>query len=398
MPEFNLTRVVEAIYPSREDLEQVLATGRRLTIYHGIDPTGPHLHLGHLVGLLLLRRFQDAGHRIIFLIGDFTAQIGDPTDKLSPRQPISPVQVRQNFSTFRRQAAKIVNFHGRNAARVAWNSRWLGRLRAADLLKLMSQVSVGQMIERDMFQARLKEGKPIWLNEFLYPLLQGYDSVALNVDAEIGGNDQTFNMLMGRDLLKTYKNREKFVIATRLLVDPKTGRKIMNKSEGGSINLDDDPNSMYGKIMSLPDEVIFSVAGLCTNVPEATIEEWRAFHSRDAKMRVAHAVVALCRSDRAAAKAEAEFVATFQKRAAPTEMSEVLAVLGERLGTVLVRAGTVASQAEFRRLISAGAINEIDPSRAASRIDAATITDPFFTLARPLALKIGKHRFLRITF
>lgn len=385
--EIDLTRGIEAIFPSIESFRQALQSGRRLTIYHGADPTGPHLHLGHATNLLLLRRLQDLGHRVIFLIGDFTARIGDPSGKASARQPLSEKEIRQNFSTFRQQVAKVVRFHGWNRARVVWNSRWLRRLRAVDLLELMGKMTVGQMIERDMFQERLKRGAPIWLHEFLYPLLQGYDSVALDVDAEIGGNDQTFNMLMGRDLLKTYKNREKFVISTTLLVDPRTGKKLMNKSEGGLINLDDEPSEMYGKVMALPDEVIFSVAELCTLIPEATIVEWRTLHPRDAKMKVAKAVVALYHNERLAIKAEEEFVATFQKGAVPSETPEVKAVSGELLGAVLLRADRVASNGEFRRLISAGAIGEIN---------GLTISDPHFIIQQPLVLKIGKHRFLRI--
>jgi len=388
-PDSTLMRGVEAVFPSSEAFQQVLASGRKLAIYHGVDPTGPHLHLGHATNLLLLRHFQDLGHRVTFLIGDFTARIGDPSGKLSPRQPLSVTEVRQNFRTFRRQAAKIIRFRGRNAASVVWNSKWLGQLHLADILELMSHVTVGQMIERDMFQTRLKAGKPIWLNEFLYPLLQGYDSVALKVDVEIGGNDQTFNMLVGRDLLRVYRNQDKFVIATTLLMNPKTGKKLMNKSDGGLINLDDPPNVMYGKVMALPDEVIFSVAELCTMAPETTINEWRTLHPRDVKMQVARAVVTLYSNTKAAIRAEMEFVATFQKHVAPTEMKEIKAVFGERLSIVLIRAGSSTSQAEFRRLISAGAISEIN---------GAIITDPYLILTHPVALKIGKHRFLRIVF
>ncbi|MEK7622134.1 MAG: tyrosine--tRNA ligase [Patescibacteria group bacterium] len=384
----DLTRAVEQIYPSREALQAVLASGRKLTIYHGVDPTGPHLHLGHATNLILLRRFQEAGHKIIFLIGDFTARIGDPTGKMSARQALSADEVRQNFITFRRQAAKVISFRGPNRATVVWNSRWLGRLRAAEILELMGKVTVQQMIERDMFQARRKNGKPIWLNEFLYPLLQGYDSVALEVDVEVGGNDQTFNMLMGRDLLRAYRGREKFVITTTLLVNSKTGGKLMNKSEGGLINLDDSPEVMYGKVMALPDEVIFSIAELCTLTPTATIADWRALHPRDAKMQVARAAVTLYASVTAAAKAEAAFVATFQKGGAPTEMSEVRAAAGERLGAVLIRAGAVSSQAEWRRLVLAGAAREVA---------GGIITDSHLTIGRPLELKIGKHRFWRVT-
>lgn len=385
--EIDLTRGIEAIFPSIESFRQALQGGKRLTIYHGADPTGPHLHLGHATNLLLLRRLQDLGHRVIFLVGDFTARIGDPSGKLSTRRPLTEKEIRQNFATFRKQVAKVIRFHGRNSARVVWNSRWLKHLRAADFLELMGKVTVQQMIERDMFQERLKQGAPIWLHEFLYPLLQGYDSVALNVDAEIGGNDQTFNMLMGRDLLKIYKNREKFVISTTLLVDPRTGKKLMNKSEGGLINLDDEPNIMYGKVMALPDEVIFSVAELCTLVPEGVIAEWRILHPRDAKMRVAQAIVALYHSESLAMRAEAEFVTTFQKGITPSEMPEIKATSGELLSAVLLRADSVASNGEFRRLISAGAIGEINSS---------VITDPHFVIQQPLQLKIGKHRFLRI--
>ena len=200
-----LEHSVDIIYPSRQELEKTLAEEKKMRIYLGVDPTGAHLHFGHATNFLVLKRFQELGHEIILLIGDFTARIGDPTDKLSPRQPLTVEQVVENFKTFKKQVSKIIKFSGPNKAQVKFNSKWLEKMTFADLIKLAQHITVQQMLQRDMFQERMKLDKPIGVHEFFYPMMQGYDSVAMDVDMEIGGTDQTFNMLMGRDLLKIYK-------------------------------------------------------------------------------------------------------------------------------------------------------------------------------------------------
>src|SRR3989344_1169279 len=268
------SRFIDKIYPSAVKLEEALRSGRRLTIYHGIDPTAPDLHLGHSTNFLLLRELQKLGHRVILLIGDFTGRIGDPTDKLAARKPLTEKEVLKNSRTYKQQIAKILDFSSRgNPVEIQFNSRWLKKLSSEDMIKLLANFTVAQTIKRDMFQRRLKEGKEIYLHEFLYPLMQGYDSVAMKVDAEVGGTDQTFNMLVGRDLERIYLNKGKFVLTTPLLENPKTGKKLMSKSEGGYISLQDPPNEMFGKLMALPDEVIVPCLELCTFYPQKEIEK-----------------------------------------------------------------------------------------------------------------------------
>src|SRR3989339_412901 len=217
-----LNRGVSAIYPTSEALEKFLTSGKTLKLYYGIDPTGPTLHLGHLVQLLKLKQFQDLGHQVIILIGDFTAQIGDPTDKAAARKPLTKKQVLQNCKNYKTQIGKILDL---KKTKFVFNSKWLEKMNFADIIKLTSEFTVQRLLERDMFENRIKEGKPIHLHEFLYPVMQGYDSVVLDVDLEIGGNDQTFNMLAGRTLMRSLKEKEKMVLTTKLLVDP-SGKKM----------------------------------------------------------------------------------------------------------------------------------------------------------------------------
>jgi tyrosyl-tRNA synthetase len=254
------SRYIEKIYPSKKELKKILISGRRLTIYIGVDPTAPHLHLGHSTNFLLLKKFQQLGHKVIFLIGSFTAQIGDPGGRLNIRRPLSQKEVLGNCKGYKKQAGSILDFSlKKNPVQLKFNDQWLSKITLEQLIKLMTRMTVGQLIKREMFQRRIKEKKEIYLHEFLYPLLQGYDSVVMKVDIEMGGNDQTFNMMVGRKLVKDYLKKEKLVIATKLLVNPKTKRKLMSKSEGNFIALDDKPGQMYGKIMALPDEVILPV-------------------------------------------------------------------------------------------------------------------------------------------
>ncbi len=386
-----LTRAVERVYPNEDAVLQALKSGRQLTVYLGVDPTGPHLHLGHGTNLLLLRRFQELGHRVYLLIGDFTARIGDPTDRLALRRPLTPAEIKTNLKTFKQQASKLLRFTGQNAAQIKFNSRWLAKLRLADFLKLIGHFTVEQVLARAMFQERLKTGKPIWLTELVYPLLQGYDSVALAVDAEIGGSDQTFNMLVGRDLLKSYLGREKLLFTTKLLVNPKTGGKLMNKSEGGLINLDDTPDQMYGQVMALPDEVIVPVAELSTDLSDAACAELAAalaggsVNPRDLKMRLARAVLSLYWGAKAATLAEQRFVAVFQQ-GRPEAASEALAAVGASLFEILQIAGLVKSKSEWRRLVSAGAVE----------FAGEPIADPRYAIKKSAVCQIGKRRFLRV--
>ena len=232
-----LTRGVEKVFPSADFVQARLKEGKPLTMYLGIDPTGPSLHLGHIVALRKLRQFQDLGHKVILLIGDFTGMIGDPSDKSATRQRLTRKEVLQNAKLYKTQASKILRFSGKNAAVLKYNSKWLAKLSFEDVVELAAHFTVQQMMARDMFDRRMKENKPISISEFMYPLMQGFDSVAMKTDGEIGGNDQTFNMLAGRTLMKEMHHKEKFVVTMKLLVDA-TGKK-MGKTEGNMITLGD---------------------------------------------------------------------------------------------------------------------------------------------------------------
>ncbi|MDP2598215.1 MAG: tyrosine--tRNA ligase [Candidatus Liptonbacteria bacterium] len=390
-----LGRSIDKIYPSKDALREAILSGRRLKIYLGVDPTGQHLHLGQLTNLLVLKKLQDLGQEIILLIGDFTAQIGDPTDKFATRRPLTKDEVKANAKTFKEQVGRIIRFDGPNPAKIDFNSRWLEKMNLADWMKLSSYVTEQQKIARDMFQERLKEKKPIALHEFAYPLLQGYDSVALGVDMEIGGTDQTFNMLMGRHLAKIYNNKEKFVLTTKLLENPKTGKKLMNKSEGGMVNLDDRPEEMFGKVMSLDDVAMFSVAEFSTEMPMARIDVLKKevasaeMNPRDAKAEIAEAVVTVIYGEKAAHEAREKFKKMFFDKEMPVDAPFLDATHGTT--TMLVRASRAAvSNSEARRLIEQGALE----------IGGKVIKNPNLQLEK-LGLKggeivkIGKKRFFR---
>jgi len=351
--------------------------------------------LGQLTNLLVLKKLQEAGHEIIFLIGDFTARIGDPSDKLASRKPLTEKEVKENYKSFKEQVGRILDLKGKNPVRIEFNSRWLAKIDLAEWLAIEGHFTHQQMIERDMFQERIKEGKPINLAEFSYPLMQGYDSVAMDVDAEIGGTDQTFNMLVGRTLLRAYKNKEKFVLTTKLLINPKTGKKIMNKSEGGLVNLDDAPQEIFGKTMALSDESMFAIAELCTEMPDAKIAELRSAvekggNPRDAKLDIAEAVTKTVYGATEANAAREHFEKLFSKKEAPEDAPPLGAASGTT--TTLVRnSGVAKSNSEARRLVEQGALE----------IGGKTIKDPNLELTK-LGLKggepvkIGKKNFFRI--
>lgn len=388
-----LTRSVDKVYPTKEDLEKALSSGRRLKIYLGVDPTGPHLHLGHLTNLLTLKRFQDLGHELIFLIGDFTGTIGDPTDKLSPRQPLTREQVKENLKTFKKQASKIINFSGANSAKVKFNSKWLTKLNLGGVLELVGHFTAQQILDRDMFQERLKQNKPINLREFFYPLMQGYDSVVLDVDLEIGGTDQTFNMLIGRDLMKIYKSKDKFVLTTKLLENPKTGKKLMNKSEGGLINLDDAPNDIFGKVMALDDSAIVPVAEFSTNLPldqVRTIKAKAAGNPKEAKMATAEAVVETIYGQAPAQSAREEFIKVFSKKETPAEIEiKEISKSDIEIRELLVLVGFAQSKGFAGRLIKQGGV----------KIDGKTVDyihEIIKLNATPKLLQVGPKKFLKI--
>ena len=360
-----LARGVENVYPNREFLEKLLKSGKRLKVYLGIDPTGPSLHIGHIIGLKHLARFQALGHQVIMLIGDFTAQIGDPTDKAATRKPLSHRRVLENAKLYQEQASKILKFDGDNAAEILFNSKWLDDLMFKDIIELASKFTVQQLLERDMFEKRMKAGKPIGLHEFLYPLMQGYDSVFMDVDGEVGGNDQTFNMLAGRDLMKGMLKKEKFVLSGKLLTDP-SGVK-MGKTEVNMIALLDSSKDMYGKIMAQPDGLILAYYELVTNLPMEKIEKIKeelrgGKNPRDVKADLAFEVVKMFYNEKEARQAGEEFDKVFRDKAQPTDIPEVKfsgIKFRYKIPDLLVKAGLVKSKSEARRMVEQGAV-EID--------------------------------------
>lgn len=386
-----VNRGVEAVYPSREYLVELLRSGKRLRVYFGIDPTGPTLHLGHVVSLLKLRQFQRLGHHAIILIGDFTGKIGDPTGKLSARQKLDSAQARENAKLYKSQASLFLDFSVEAPAEMRYNSEWLGALTLDDALSLASHLTVQKLIKRDMFEERMAAEQPIYLHEFLYPLLQGYDSTALEVDGEVGGNDQTFNMLVGRDLLKVTRGREKFVVSMKLIID-QSGRK-MGKTEGNLVALTDSSEEMFGKIMSWPDSSILRGFDLLTDVPQSFIaglseKESSGVNLRDAKLSLASEIVSKIHGERGAREAKESFTRAFQEGGEPTSMLEVKVRAGTLLSDTVYRAGLVKSKSEYRRLLSDGAVSFVGRKEK--------IRDPHFKLSENTTVRIGAARFLRV--
>lgn len=324
-----LDKNIEAIYPSKEALAAKLTGGRGLKIYLGIDPTSPEIHLGNAIALRKLREFQDAKHTVILLIGDFTGMIGDPSDKSAMRKKMTREELVSNAKEYKKQASSILEFSGKNPAKLEYNSRWLSKISLEETLELAGNFTVQQLVERDMFQKRISDNKPIGLHEFLYPLLQGYDSVAMDVDLEIGGTDQTFNMLMGRTLMKSIGKREKFVITLPLL-EGTDGRK-MSKSYKNTIGIAEQPDEMFGKIMSLKDELIIKYFDLCTDLSKEQINnistqlQKKDVNPMDTKKDLAFEIVKLYHGSDKAKKAKEEFVKVFQegKRSANIDVKKL---------------------------------------------------------------------------
>ena len=382
-----IERGVESIFPNKDFLKAKLMKGERITLYLGIDPTGPTLHLGHLIPLKKLAEFQKLGHQIILLIGDFTAMIGDPTDKAATRKQLTREEVLKNCAEYKKQASKIISFTGANKALIKYNSEWLGAMNFEEVLNLSSHITVDQMLKRDMFARRVEEGKPIFLHEFMYPIMQGHDSVAMDVDGEVGGNDQTFNMLVGRDLLKKVKNKEKFVIATKLLIDPS------GKTEGNIVSLDQTAEDMFGKVMSWSDELIVPGFEIITDVSREEISSIkdslaRGDNPRDLKVRLAHEVVSMLQGKDAADKAQAAFESTFSRGEIPENLTELSGEKGTPIRDLLVTEKIVDSNGEWRRLVESKAVSFADTKES--------IADPFIKIERDCIVRVGKKRFVKI--
>lgn len=356
-----LTRSIDTVYPSKEVFKKLLESGKQLRIYVGIDPTATYVHLGHSTNYIILKRLHDLGHKIIVLIGNFTAMIGDPSDKSASRAQLTDNEVTKNLKTFKKQIGKILDFEDKkNPIEFRFNADWLSKLTLKDMVELGSHFTVQRMLERDNFERRLKDQKPLYVHEFFYPLMQGYDTVALKADVEIGGTDQTFNMLAGRTLAKAYQNREKIVVTTTLLENPVTGEKLMSKSLGTGVGLDESPNEMFGKIMALPDEGIIQTFIDCTYLPLSEIDAMKkelkaGANPRDFKMKLGYEVVKMYHSEDAAKKAREYFINTFTKKEIPTDIKELKPSKYD-IVTVLVDARFATGTSDARRNIDGGGV------------------------------------------
>lgn len=371
-------------------LQKKLQSGERMRVYLGVDPTGPSIHIGHAVILRSLRTLQTWGHEIILLIGDFTARIGDPTDRDAARVTMTHEEVLANAASYKEQAAKILDFDSKeNPARIDFNARWLDQLKFADVIKIAAQFTVQRMMERDMFEKRWKEGKPIHLHEFLYPLMQGYDSVAMDVDMEVGGTDQTFNMLAGRTLQTALNHKEKIVLSFQLL-EGLDGRK-MSKSYKNIVGVMDTPNEMFGKIMSLSDDLLVRYFQLTTNSTKADIEGMqhalkKGQNPRDLKMCLAREIITIYHSAEAAEEAEAEFKRIFQEKNKPTDIvAYTLAAEDSNIIDVMIHLGFATSKGEARRLIEQGGVKMNDEK----------VTDSALAPV-PGTLQVGKRKFAEL--
>ena len=390
-----LSRGVDKVYPSKEELEKVLRSGKKLTLYEGFDPTGVQMHIGHMIGLRKLAQWQKLGHKVIFLIGDGTGQAGDPSGKTRSRDAyLSNEELRQNARDYVMQAGKIVDFEGDNPVEIRFNGDWLNKMSLADVLDVAGHFTLQQMIERDLYQERLKNNEPLNLREFMYPLLQAYDSVAMEVDLEIGGSDQTFNMLCGRQLVKDYLSKEKYVMTTPLLTDS-SGRKI-GKTEGNVIALNDNPNDLYAKILGLGDDVIVLGMEYLTDISFQEIEEVKqAIQSGENPMQykkqLAFEIVRQLHSVDQAANAQEEFEKTVQHKELPTEIIEVKLqddddeYLTEDL---LVELNLASSKSEAKRLFEQGGV-ELDGERIVDSSASKLINDGSI-------LRVGKREIVKL--
>lgn len=387
-----LNRGIENFYPDRETVKKALMSGRRLRVYCGFDPTAEALHIGHGIQIRKLEKMRQLGHEVIFLYGGFTAMIGDPTDKTQARKVLTAAQVRKNARGWKEQIKNIID-----TKKIIFknNYSWLSKLKFTDIIELTSLFTVQQMLAREMFQKRLTEGKDLYLNELMYPLMQAYDSVDMDVDMEIGGNDQMFNMLAGRTLMKKIKNKEKLVITTKLLEDP-TGKK-MGKTEGNAIFLTDSAEDMFGKIMSWPDTIITLAMNILTDLSMAEIKEWenklaQGINPRDAKMALAYEVVKIYKGETEANKGKDNFIRVFQEKEKPLEIPEIkIDYSGEEIGVLdlFVKAGLTASNSEGRRLINEKAL----------KINDQLVTTPDYKVKlseAELLLQRGKRQFAKV--
>jgi len=385
---------------SEEELIKKIEKSRKekrpLRVKQGFDPNAPDIHLGHTVGLRKMRQFQDLGHDIYFLIGDFTGMIGDPSGKSVTRKQLTEEEVKKNAETYKKQVFKILNSE---RTKVVFNSHWLGKLSFSEVLKVCSKYTVARMLERDDFSTRYKEGKPIGIHEFMYPLMQGYDSVAIQADIELGGTDQKFNLLVGRDIQREY-NQEPQVIITLPLLEGTDGVEKMSKSLNNYIGINESPQEMYGKVMSVPDNLMIRYFELVTDVSLDEINkiktglESNALHPRDVKKRLAREIVKLYHEQSAAIIAEEEFKKVFKNKLYPEKIKELILKKDDLkegkiwLIKLVALSGVVDSKSEARRLVEQGGV----------RINGEKISDPSLdlTVEEGMILKIGRLNFIKL--
>jgi tyrosyl-tRNA synthetase len=380
----------------RGKLERATKTGHPLYVKLGLDPTAPDIHLGHTVVLHKLRQFQELGHRVVLVIGDFTGMIGDPTGKSETRKPLTRSDIEANAQTYAQQIFKVLD---PAQTTVRFNSEWLGKLSPEEIITLAAKYTVARMLERDDFQRRFHDGRAIGVHEFLYPLFQAYDSVALGADVELGGTDQKFNLLVGRDLQREYGQQPQ-VVLTMPLLEGLDGVQKMSKSLGNYIGITEPPREIFGKIMSLSDHLMLRYYELLSDMEHAALEEEKrrmaegSAHPRDIKKALAREMVTRFYDSTVAEEAEREFDRMFQARGLPDEISEPHIYLSEQgtapvwIVTLLVQAGLAPSNSEARRLIQQGAV----------RVDGERISDPNtrLTTNESHLLQVGRRRFVRI--
>jgi tyrosyl-tRNA synthetase len=377
----NATEVI-----SSSELAAKLAEGRPLRIKLGMDPTAPDLHLGHTITLKKLRDFQNRGHTVVFLVGDFTAMIGDPTGRSETRKPLSLEQIKVNADTYRLQVSKVLDIA---RTEIRFNSEWMNKLDAGKLIEIAAKLSVARILERDDFERRLAQQEPLFVHELLYPLVQGYDSVALHADVELGGTDQKFNMLVARDLQRAYGQAPQ-VVMTMPLLEGLDGIRKMSKSYGNYVALTDQPDDMFGKLMSIPDKLMPRYYALLTDVPAREIDGIKsgAIHPMEAKKKLARLIVSEYHDAAAADSASRYFESKFQRRQIPDDVP--VFKLGQTLWVceLMKQLHFASSTSEARRLLGQGAV----------RVDGSTVTDVNFRFVpgQHRILEVGRRRIARI--
>ncbi len=390
-----LTRGVEDVFV-RENLLAKLRSGKKLRVKLGFDPTGSKIHIGRAIVLRKLKAFQDLGHTIVFIVGDFTARVGDPSDKLEKRPMLAKEVIKENLKNYKKQVGKIIDV---GKAEFVFNSKWLSKLGFEEIARLAESFSVSQMSNRRNFKERLDRGEEVSLREFMYPLMQGYDSVAVKADVELGGFDQLFNLKAGRIVQKHFGKLEQDVLTTQML-EGTDGRK-MSTSWGNVINITDEPNDMFGKLMSLKDELTPKYFLLCTDVSLPEIERMKMetasgkLNPRDAKLSLGEEIVKIYHGEKSARKAKENFLATFSEGKLPEDIKEFKAEKGVLLSDCLLSAGLIASKNEWRRLVGEGAVSILASDGQSKQ--GQKITDPNFKIGASAVFKIGKHRFLKIS-